>query len=99
MNLLLFENRDERRRQRPFAQEPAFTRLKQLRATLQTIAQNHHKKMVDLAIAWVLRQPALTGAIMGIRSEQEAREMAGGIDWKLTDQETQAIEQALALWN
>ena len=86
------------RRRRPFAQEPAFTRLKQLRATLQAIAQDHHKKMVDLAIAWVLRQPALTGAIMGIRSEQEAREMAGGLDWKLTDQELQAIEQALTLW-
>ena len=86
------------RRRRPFAQEPAFTRLKQLRATLQAIAQGHHKKMVDLAIAWVLRQPALTGAIIGIRSEQEAREMAGGLDWKLTDQELQAIEQALTLW-
>src|SRR2546423_6865035 len=86
------------RRRRPFAQEPAFTRLKQLRAMLPTIAQYHHKNMVDLAIAWVLRQPALTGAIMGIRSEQEAREMAGGINWKLTDQETQVIEQALTLW-
>src|SRR2546423_1547601 len=40
------------RRRRPFAQEPAFTRLKQLRAMLQTIAQYHHKNMVDLAIAW-----------------------------------------------
>jgi aryl-alcohol dehydrogenase-like predicted oxidoreductase len=86
------------RRRHPYAQEPAFTRLKQLRETLQTIAQDHHKKMVDLAIAWLLRQPALTGAIMGIRSEQEAREMAGGLNWKLTDQESQAIEQALALW-
>jgi aryl-alcohol dehydrogenase-like predicted oxidoreductase len=86
------------RRRRPFVQESAFSRLKQLRETLQAIAQDHHKKMVDLAIAWVLRQPALTGAIMGIRSEQEAREMAGGIDWKLTDQEIQAIEQALTLW-
>ncbi len=87
------------RRQRPFAQEPAFSRLKQLRATLQSIAQDHHKKMVDLAIAWVLRQPAVSGAIIGIRNPKEALEMPGGLNWKLTHQELQTIEQALALWD
>ena len=55
--------------------------------------------MVDLAIAWVLRLPALTGAIMGIRSEQEAMTMTDGINWKLSDPEIQAIEQALWPWN
>jgi aryl-alcohol dehydrogenase-like predicted oxidoreductase len=87
------------RRRRPYAQEPAYSRLKQLRATLQSIAQDHHKKMVDLAIAWVLRHPAVTGAIIGIRNPKEALEMSGGLNWKLTDQELQAIEQALALWD
>ena len=87
------------RRQRPFALEPTFSRLKHLRATLQSIAQDHNKKMVDLAIAWVLRQPAVTGAIIGIRNPKEALEMSGGLNWKLTDQELQTIEQALALWD
>src|SRR5712691_7314196 len=88
---------DFRRRHR-YAQEPTYTRLKQVRGMLHAIAQDHHKKMVDLAIAWVLRQPAVTGAIIGIRSEQEAVEMSGSVNWKLTEQEIQAIEQALALW-
>ena len=87
------------RRRHPYAQEPTLTKLKQVRGMLQAIAQDHHKKLVDLAIAWVLRLPALTGAIIGIRSEQEAMEMAGGVDWKFTDQEVRAIEQALALWD
>jgi aryl-alcohol dehydrogenase-like predicted oxidoreductase len=65
---------------------------------LQAIAQDHHKRLIDLAIAWVLREPALTGAIIGIRNEQEAMEMAGGMDWKLTEQEIQAVEDALAVW-
>jgi aryl-alcohol dehydrogenase-like predicted oxidoreductase len=85
------------RRRLPYAQEPTLTRLKELRRTLQTIAQDHHKKMVDLAIAWVLRQPVVTGAIMGIRNEQEAQAMSGGLNWRLTDQELQTIEQALTL--
>jgi len=81
---------------RSYAQEPAYSRLKQARSTLEAIARDHHKKLVDLALAWVLRQPAVTGAIVGIRNEQEAIEMAGGINWKLTEPEIQAIEHALA---
>ena len=83
------------RRGRPYAQEPAYSRLKQARNTLEAIARDHHKKLVDLALAWVLRQPAVTGAIVGIRNEREAMEMAGGINWKLTEPEIQAIEHAL----
>jgi aryl-alcohol dehydrogenase-like predicted oxidoreductase len=83
------------RRGRHYAQEPAYFRLKQVRSTLEAIAHGHHKKLVDLALAWVLRQPAVTGAIVGIRNEQEALEMAGGIHWKLTESEIQAIEHAL----
>jgi aryl-alcohol dehydrogenase-like predicted oxidoreductase len=87
------------RRRHPYAQEPAYTKLIQVRRMLQTIAQDHHKRLIDLAIAWVLRDPGLTGAIIGIRNEQEAREMVGGVDWKLTEQEIQAVEEALAGWD
>jgi aryl-alcohol dehydrogenase-like predicted oxidoreductase len=86
------------RRSRPFGQEPAASKLKELRATLTEIARHHQKTLVDLAIAWVLRQPGLTGAIMGIRSEQEARQMAGGVGWHLPDEDLAAIERALQHW-
>lgn len=84
------------RRGRRYAQEPAYSRLKQARSTLEAIARDHHKKLVDLALAWVLRRPAVTGAIVGIRNAQEAMEMAGGINWRLTGTEIQTIEHALA---
>jgi aryl-alcohol dehydrogenase-like predicted oxidoreductase len=86
------------RRRHPYAQEPAYTKLLQVRKMLQPIAHDHNKRLIDLAIAWVLRNPALTGAIIGIRNEQEALEMMGGVDWELTEQEVQAIEDALAVW-
>ncbi len=54
--------------------------------------------MVDLAIAWVLRQPAVTGAIMGIRNAGEARAMLGGVSWQFTSQEIETIEAALKIW-
>ncbi len=55
--------------------------------------------MAQLAIAWILRQQSVTGAINGIRSPKEALAMPGCLDWKLTDQELQIIEEALAFWN
>ena len=87
------------RRRHPYAQEPAYTKLVQVRSMLQAIAQDHHRRLIDLAIAWVLREPALTGAIIGIRNEQEAMEMVSGMDWKLTEQEIQAVEEALVVWS
>ncbi len=87
------------RRGRPYAQEPTFSRLKELRDVLQKIAKDRNKTMAQLAIAWVLRQPAVSGAINGIRSPQEALAIPGSINWKLTDQELQTIEEALTFWN
>jgi aryl-alcohol dehydrogenase-like predicted oxidoreductase len=87
------------RRGRPYAQEPTFSKIKELRVVLQQIAQDHNKTMAQLAIAWVLRQSAVTGAINGIRSPQEALAMPGCLNWNLTDQELQTIEEALAFWN
>jgi len=86
------------RRRHPYAQEPAWTKLQQVREELQVIARDHHKQLIELALAWVLRLPAVTGAIIGIRNEQEARAIGAGMDWKLTAQENEAVEQALAGW-
>jgi aryl-alcohol dehydrogenase-like predicted oxidoreductase len=54
--------------------------------------------MVNAVIAWELMHPALTGAIIGVRSEEEAREMIGGANWKLTSNEMRVVEEALADW-
>jgi aryl-alcohol dehydrogenase-like predicted oxidoreductase len=83
------------RRQLHWAQEPMWSKVKTLRHHLQQIAHDHQQSMVNLALAWVLRDPAITGAIVGIRNEDEARTMLGGARWQLTSQEIAAIEHFL----
>jgi aryl-alcohol dehydrogenase-like predicted oxidoreductase len=83
------------RRGHPFAEEPRYTQLKHVRAALMSIAYEHQKTLVELAIAWVLRQSAVTGAIIGIRNEQEARALPHLLEWKLTGDEIQVIDQLL----
>jgi aryl-alcohol dehydrogenase-like predicted oxidoreductase len=80
------------RHHHPYAQGEYLRKLNKLRETLRIIAQDHHKTMVDLAIAWTLRERALTGAIIGIRTEQEAKAMLGGLDWQLTPEELDIID-------
>lgn len=86
------------RRRHPYAQEPTWSKLRAIRQRLQAFVQEHHQTLVNLAIAWVLNHPSITGAILGIRTEQEARRMLGGGDWALTPQVVQTIEQLVADW-
>jgi aryl-alcohol dehydrogenase-like predicted oxidoreductase len=86
------------RRHQPYAQPENQAKLRKIREAFGQIAKTHDVKMVDAVIAWELMQPALTGAIIGVRNEEEAREMIGGTDWKLTSDELSLIGDALAIW-
>jgi aryl-alcohol dehydrogenase-like predicted oxidoreductase len=86
------------RRKHPYARQPTYAKLKQLRATLRTIAYGHNRKLFELAIAWILAQPAVTGAIVGIRDAREAEQMLMGSNWIFTGEERAEIEKALTLW-
>jgi aryl-alcohol dehydrogenase-like predicted oxidoreductase len=84
------------RRNHWYAQPENQAKLERVRGALSKIARAHGKKMVDVVIAWELMHPALTGAIIGIRSEKEAREMRDGTELVLSRDEMQEIERATA---
>jgi aryl-alcohol dehydrogenase-like predicted oxidoreductase len=84
------------RRNHWYAQPENQAKLERVRGALSKIARAHGKKMVDVVIAWELMHPALTGAIIGIRNEKEAREMKDGTKLILSRDEMQEIERATA---
>jgi aryl-alcohol dehydrogenase-like predicted oxidoreductase len=86
------------RRKLRYAQGPNYAKLIQLRTALQSIARRYNRKLFELAIAWLLRQSAVTGAIIGIRNAKEAEQMLNACNWSFTDDEIAAIEKALSLW-
>jgi len=81
-----------------YAQRENHDKIQKIRQAFQQVANNHGGTMVHAVIAWELMHPALTGAIIGVRSQDEAREMIGGADWKLTPDDVSLIEHALAAW-
>ncbi len=77
---------------------PLFRRenfLKELRvvARLQELAARYEKSVAQLAIAWVLDNPAVTVALVGMRNTKELDENVAAVDWKLTDEDKEEIDR------
>jgi aryl-alcohol dehydrogenase-like predicted oxidoreductase len=73
-------------------QEPYLTRNLEAADLLGEIGKRHGKSAGEVAIAWTLRHPGVTGAIVGMRNAQQAREVLGAADFRLSDEEIDEIE-------
>lgn len=86
---------DDWRRDNPYFNEPRLTPALQFVETLRGIASRLGKTPGELAVAWTLRHPAVTGAIVGFRRPQQVREILGAADMDLSDEVAAEIESAL----
>lgn len=76
-------------------QEPRLTRNLQLVERLRAIGNRHGRSPGEVAIAWTLRHPAVTGAIVGARSAAQVDGFIGAAEFRLSAEELQEIERAL----
>ncbi len=88
-------NNDWRKGHPDFA-EPNLSRNLELVERLREIANRHHRSVGEVAIAWVLRNPAVTGAIVGARNARQAEGVMRAGDLRLNDKEVNEIEDFLA---
>lgn len=87
---------DDWRRSGPFFQEPNLSKNLAFVERVRPIAERNGKTVGQLAIAWVLRQPAVTSAIVGARSPAQVAQNVGGADWALSAEDRAQIAQAFA---
>jgi aryl-alcohol dehydrogenase-like predicted oxidoreductase len=62
---------------------------------LRAVAARHGRTPGEAAIAWVLRRPEVTAAIVGLRSAAQLSGIAGAGEFRLTAAEIAEIEAAL----
>jgi aryl-alcohol dehydrogenase-like predicted oxidoreductase len=74
---------DWRRRNTNF-RDPKLTENLALAERLREVAARHGRTAAEAAIAWTLRQPALTGAIVGARSAAQVDGFIGAMEFRLT---------------
>ena len=84
---------DDFRKRTPNFQEPLVTRNLGLAELLRSIGQRHGRSAGEAAIAWTLRHPAVTGAIVGMRSAQQVDGVIGAADFRLSAEEIAEIDR------
>jgi aryl-alcohol dehydrogenase-like predicted oxidoreductase len=80
------------RRRGKFFQEPYLTTALDLVERLKTVAARHGRTPGEVAISWVLRNPAVTGAIVGARRPDQLDGIVGAADLELTDQDVRQLQ-------
>jgi len=86
---------DDWRSKNPNFQEPLLSRNLRLACLLQDIGSRHGRTTGEVAIAWTLHNPAVTGAIVGVRNRAQVDGVIGAADFHLSDDELSEIESAL----
>jgi len=83
------------RRNLPNFREPLLSRNLSLVERLREIGKRHGRSPGEVAIAWTLHHPAVTGAIVGFRSAQQAAGVMRAAELRLLPADTAEIEEAL----
>jgi len=81
---------DWRKRSSDF-QEPRLSRNLKLVELLKTLGEPHGRSPGEVAIAWTLRNPAVTGAIVGGRNAKQVQGTVGAAEFRLNEAEIQQI--------
>ena len=64
---------------------------------IRPLAEDSGRPMAQLPLAWVLRRPEVTSAIVGVRKPSQIEQTVGGGDWDLTQEDLDVVEGALRL--
>jgi aryl-alcohol dehydrogenase-like predicted oxidoreductase len=87
---------DDFRSRSPEFSEPRLTKNLDLVERLRQVGARHGRSPGEVAIAWTLSRPAVTGAIVGARNAKQAEGVMRAGDLKLSREEIAEIEGAAA---
>jgi aryl-alcohol dehydrogenase-like predicted oxidoreductase len=86
---------DDFRKKSPRFQGAALERNLKLAALLGEIGKPHGRSAGEVAIAWTLRKPAVTAAIVGARNAKQVEGVIGAATFRLNEAEVKRLEEFL----
>jgi len=87
---------DDWRKNHPDFTEPDLSRNLVLVERLRQVARRHDRSIGEVAIAWTLHNPAVTGAIVGARNARQAEGVMRAGDLDLSNEALNEIEPFFA---
>ena len=88
--------KDDWRKNHPDFTEPQLSRNLALVNRLQEIGRPHNRSAGEVAVAWTLHHPAVTGAIVGARNASQAEGVMRVGEFRLADEDVTEIESFFA---
>lgn len=79
------------RRRMPAFQEPQLSRNLAMVEKLRAIGKRHGRTPGEVAIAWTLRRPEVTAAIVGLRNAGQLAGVIGAAEFRLSEEEIREI--------
>ena len=86
---------DWRMQVNPAFREPHLSRSLEVAELLKDIGRRHGRSAGEVAIAWTLRNPAVTGAIVGARNAGQVDGFAGALGFRLNESDIAEIDAIL----
>lgn len=86
---------DDWRRNNEQFNDPKLSQNLELVEKLREVGERHDKSPAEVAIAWTLRHPAVSAAIVGGRRPEQVDGIVGAADFCLSEDEVAEIESAL----
>jgi len=86
---------DDWRRKNKYFQEPYLSKALSFVEKLKPIAEKYHKTVSQFAVAWVLKNPAVTSAIVGARKVEQVEENVGAAGFVISDSDMLLIKHEL----
>jgi len=77
----------------PLFEQESFMKELHVTRRLQEFAADYGKSVAQLAIAWVLGNPAVSVALVGMRNEKELQENVAATEWRLSDEDRAEIDR------
>jgi aryl-alcohol dehydrogenase-like predicted oxidoreductase len=87
---------DDWRKRHPDFREPQLSHNLLMVRLLRAIGRLHSRTPAEVAVAWVLHNPAVTGAIVGARRPGQVRGVVGAAEFRLSPREVADIEAFFA---
>jgi aryl-alcohol dehydrogenase-like predicted oxidoreductase len=87
---------DDFRRRAPAYQEPNLTWNLALQDKCREVGQRHARSAGEVALAWALRNPAVTAAIVGLRSAAQFEGVKGALEFRLSEAEARELSDLRA---
>ena len=92
-----YSDGDAKGRRESFDFPPIEARGEAVVDAMRPIAEAHGRSMAQLALAWLLAQPAVTSCIVGATKMEQLTDNLGAVDLTLTDDELATLAEASAL--